>query len=79
MQLVDTSFNLNLNSIFFKLFLNLMYLLMMFTENFNLGIQCFSLWRRQFERSRVSSGSIVSDYGLDDRGSIPGRGKEFFL
>jgi hypothetical protein len=26
-----------------------------------------------------SSGSIVSDYGLDDRGSIPGRGKGFFL
>jgi hypothetical protein len=26
-------------------------------------------------RSRVSSGSIVSDYGLDDRGSIPGGGK----
>jgi hypothetical protein len=30
-------------------------------------------------RSRVSSGSIVPDYGLDDRGSIPGRGKGFFL
>jgi hypothetical protein len=29
--------------------------------------------------SRVSSGSIVSDYGLDDRGSIPGGGKGFFL
>jgi hypothetical protein len=29
--------------------------------------------------SRVNSGSIVSDYGLDDRGSIPGRGREFFL
>jgi hypothetical protein len=29
--------------------------------------------------SRVSSGSIVSDYGLDDRGSIPGRGRGFFL
>jgi hypothetical protein len=28
--------------------------------------------------SRVSSGSIVSDYGLDDRGSIPGRTKDFF-
>jgi hypothetical protein len=28
---------------------------------------------------RVSSGSIVSDYGLDDRGSIPGGGKGFFL
>jgi hypothetical protein len=26
-----------------------------------------------------SSVSIVSDYGLDDRGSIPGRGKGFFL
>jgi hypothetical protein len=31
------------------------------------------------DRSRVSSGSIVSDYGLDDRGSIPSRGKGFFL
>jgi hypothetical protein len=28
-------------------------------------------------RSRGSSGSIVSDYGLDDRGSIPGRGRGF--
>jgi hypothetical protein len=26
-----------------------------------------------------SSGSIVSDYGLGDRGSIPGRGKGFFV
>jgi hypothetical protein len=30
-------------------------------------------------RSRGSSGSIVSDYGLDDRGSIPDRGWEFFF
>jgi hypothetical protein len=29
----------------------------------------------QVIRSRSSSGSIVSDYDLDDRGSIPGRGK----
>jgi hypothetical protein len=29
--------------------------------------------------SRGSSGSIVSDYGLDDRGSILGRGRGFFL
>jgi hypothetical protein len=29
--------------------------------------------------SRVSSGSIVSDHGLDDRSSIPGRGKGFFF
>jgi hypothetical protein len=28
-------------------------------------------------RSRVSSGSIVSDYGPDDRGSIPSRAKDF--
>jgi hypothetical protein len=34
------------------------------------------LW---FMRSRVSSGSIVSDEGLDDRGSIPGKDKGFFL
>jgi hypothetical protein len=27
----------------------------------------------------ILEGSIVSDYGLDDRGSIPGRGKGFFL
>jgi hypothetical protein len=32
-----------------------------------------------YVRSRVSSGNIVSDYGLDDRGSIPGGGKGFFL
>jgi hypothetical protein len=30
-------------------------------------------------RSRGSSGSIVSDYGLDDRGSIPHRGRGFFF
>jgi hypothetical protein len=30
-------------------------------------------------RSRVSSGSMVSDYGLGDRGSIPGRGNGFLL
>jgi hypothetical protein len=29
--------------------------------------------------SRVSSGSIVSDYGLGKRGSIPGGGRGFFL
>jgi hypothetical protein len=28
--------------------------------------------------SRGSSVSIVSDYGLGDRGSIPGRGKKIF-
>jgi hypothetical protein len=30
-------------------------------------------------RSRGSSVSIMSDYGLYDRGSIPGRDKGFFL
>jgi hypothetical protein len=29
--------------------------------------------------SRGSSDSIVSDYGLDDRGSIPDRGRGFFF
>jgi hypothetical protein len=29
--------------------------------------------------SRGSSGSIMSDYGLDDRGSIPDRGRGFFF
>jgi hypothetical protein len=29
--------------------------------------------------SRGSSGSIVSDYGLDDRGSIPDKGRGFFF
>jgi hypothetical protein len=31
--------------------------------------------RKQFSNSVI----IVSDYTLDDRGSIPGRGKGFFL
>jgi hypothetical protein len=31
------------------------------------------------QKSRGSSGSIVSDYGLDDRGSISGRGRGFFF
>jgi hypothetical protein len=30
-------------------------------------------------KSRGSSVSIVSDYGLDDWGSIPGRGKGYFF
>jgi hypothetical protein len=30
-------------------------------------------------KSRGSSGSIESDYGLDDRGSIPDRGRGFFF
>jgi hypothetical protein len=30
-------------------------------------------------RSRGSSGSIVPDYGLDDQGSIPDKGREFFF
>jgi hypothetical protein len=29
--------------------------------------------------SRGSSGSIVSDYGLDDRGSIPDKGRGFYF
>jgi hypothetical protein len=43
-------------------------------------------WRTLFNEelhnlhwSRGSSGSIVSDYGLDDRGSIPDRGRGFFF
>jgi hypothetical protein len=28
---------------------------------------------------RGSSGSIMSDYGLDDRGSIPDRGRGLFF
>jgi hypothetical protein len=31
------------------------------------------------DRSLGSSVSIVSDYGLDDRGSIPDRGRGFFF
>jgi hypothetical protein len=34
---------------------------------------------QEVSRSRGSSGIIVSDYGLDDRGSFPGRGREFFF
>jgi hypothetical protein len=37
------------------------------------NINGYNMW------SRGSSVSIVSDYGLDDRDSIPGRGKGFFL
>jgi hypothetical protein len=32
-----------------------------------------------YQYIRGSSVNIVSGYGLDDRGSIPGRGKGFFL
>jgi hypothetical protein len=31
------------------------------------------------DKSRGSSGSIVSDHGLDDRGSIPNKGRGFFF
>jgi hypothetical protein len=38
------------------------------------------IWKSlETSRSCGSSGSIVSDYGLDDRGSIPDRGREFFF
>jgi hypothetical protein len=33
----------------------------------------------QVQGSQGSSVSIVSDYGLDDRGSIPDRGRGFFF
>jgi hypothetical protein len=33
----------------------------------------------QLEKSRGSSVSTVSDYGLDGRGSVPDRGRGFFL
>jgi Ca2+-binding EF-hand superfamily protein len=36
----------------------------------------YHLWSRG---SSGSIGSIVSDYGLDDRGSIPDRGRGFFF
>jgi hypothetical protein len=36
------------------------------------------LYGTHFWGSRVSSGSIVFDYGMDDR-AIPGEGKGFFL
>jgi hypothetical protein len=32
-----------------------------------------------WNKSHGSSGSIVSDYGLDNRGSIPDRGRGFFF
>jgi hypothetical protein len=37
----------------------------------------YFFFTRKVYRSRGSSGSIVSDYGLDDRGSIPDRGRGF--
>jgi hypothetical protein len=30
-------------------------------------------------RAFMSRSGIVAGYGLDDRGSIPGRGREFFF
>jgi hypothetical protein len=53
----------------------------MLCAEINLGVrQGWSISQILFNNwSRVSSGSIVSDYGLDDRGSIPGRGRGFFL
>jgi hypothetical protein len=38
-----------------------------------------SLQTGLMKRSCGSSGSIVSDYGLDDQGSIPDRGRGFFF
>jgi hypothetical protein len=43
------------------------------------GTLSVSVALRTISRSRISSGSIVSDCGLDDRGSMSGRGKGFFL
>jgi hypothetical protein len=39
----------------------------------------FTQRTRLYIRSQGSSVSIVSDYGLDDRGSIPDRGRGFFF
>jgi hypothetical protein len=39
----------------------------------------FSYFYLHLSRSRGSSGSIVSDYGLDDRGSILDRYRGFFF
>jgi hypothetical protein len=39
-----------------------------------------SRWDIEVKKSKnPSSGSIVSDYGLDDRGSIPDRDRGFFF
>jgi hypothetical protein len=37
------------------------------------------IWVHHCDRSCGSSGSIVSDYGLDDRGSIPDKGRGLFF
>jgi hypothetical protein len=49
-------------------------------QNLTIGYSCFwfnLLWLKMYFRSRGSSVSIVSDYGLDDRGSIHDRGRGF--
>jgi hypothetical protein len=43
------------------------------------NFRCLILQMFYIKWSRGSSVSIVSDYGLDDRGSIPDRGTGFFL
>jgi hypothetical protein len=53
---------------------NLYYTHFGFLIQIKLRIKTFIL----FNRSRGSSVSVVSAYGLDDRGSIPGRSKGFF-
>jgi hypothetical protein len=52
-----------------------------FDVNLGGGLVRADFWCYDWEgcRSRGSSVSIVSDYGLNDRGSIPDRRREFFF
>jgi hypothetical protein len=40
---------------------------------------CFSMLQLRLLQEPGSSVSLVSDYGLDDRGSIPDRGRGYFF
>jgi hypothetical protein len=52
----------------------------LFTHTYSLGDFYFFLFHFFFKkRSRGSSVSAVTDYGLDDRGSIPDRDRGFFF
>jgi hypothetical protein len=59
----------------------LMYLTQVFFFFMKTLVRIFEFQMNPFLQSLSwgSSGSIVSDYRLDDRGSIPDRGKVFFL
>jgi hypothetical protein len=79
-----SGYNTHLMSLYFEVILQLGLLVRNISEKYsdivlNRPTLIVILLCLYLNKSRSSSVSIVSDYGLDDRGSIPNRGRGFFF